>query len=130
MHLLLTREPRFSAMASAKKCTKPGGTSTHSVHLHGGERVYPGRNPDKNDSHTRLIAGQTRTNAEPDKAITNADRKSFSKSSCRHLSRSVGCKLRNLERPIINHNIKRVTAHNQAPRFPDFQSADCLILCD
>ena len=31
------------------------------------------------DSHTRLNAGQTRTNAEPDKASTNADRISFSK---------------------------------------------------
>ena len=31
----------------AKKCTKPGCTSTHSVLLHGAERVFPSQNPDK-----------------------------------------------------------------------------------
>ena len=45
----------------AKKCTKPGCTSTHSVLLHGAERVFPSRNPDKNDSHTRPNAGQPRS---------------------------------------------------------------------
>ena len=69
----------FRQCLRAKKRTKPGCTSTHSVLLHGAERVYPSRNSDKNDSHTRPNAGQTRTNAEPDKASTNADRKSFSK---------------------------------------------------
>ena len=31
----------------AKKCTKPGCTSTHSILLHGAERVFSSRNPDK-----------------------------------------------------------------------------------
>ena len=62
----------FRQCPRAKKCTKSGCTSTHSVLLHGAERVYPGRNPDKNISQTRPNAGETRTNAEPDKA-TNAN---------------------------------------------------------
>ena len=66
----------FRQCPRAKKCTKQGCTSTHSVLHHGAERVYPSQNPDKNDSHTTPNAGQTRSNAEPDEASTNADRKS------------------------------------------------------
>ena len=62
----------FRQCPRAKKCTKPGCTSTHSVLLHGADRVYLCRNPDKNVNHTRPNAGETRTNAEPDKA-TNVD---------------------------------------------------------
>ena len=43
----------FRQCPRAKKCTKTGCTSTHSVLLHGVERVFPSRNPDKNDSHAR-----------------------------------------------------------------------------
>ena len=99
----------FRQCLRAKNCTKPGCTSTHTVLLHGAERVYPSRYSDKNDSHTRSNAGETRYIAEPDKA-TNADRKSFSKNipnaSSNHAETKlvpldVGCAISNDQSSII-----------------------------
>ena len=121
----------------AKKCTKPGCTSTHSVLPHGAEHVYPSLNPDQNDSHTRPNAGQTGTIAEPDKASTNVDRKSFRKNipnaSLNHADTNpvpldVNCAFSNVQSSIITskgllHIIKLQLSS-------DFQSADCLTLCE
>ena len=63
----------------AKKCAKLRCTSTLSVLIHGAERVHLIRTSGKTD-HASPNTGQTRTNAGPDKANTNAERKTFSKS--------------------------------------------------
>ena len=127
----------FRQCPRAKKCTKPGYTSTHSVHLHGAERVYPSRNPDKNDSHTRHSAGQTRTNAEPDKASTNADGKSFSKNipnaNWNHADTNpaplvVSCAIFNDQSSIITS--KGLQPIIQLQVSTDFQRADCSKLRD
>ena len=69
----------FRQYPRAKKCNEPGCTNTHSVLLRGVERVYLCQNPDKTDNHESLKTGQTKANAGPDEANTNADRKPFSK---------------------------------------------------
>ena len=127
----------FRQCPRAKKCTKPGCTSTHSVLLHEAERVFPSRNPDKNDSHTRPNAGQPRSNAEPDKASINADRKSFSKNipnaSSNHadinpVPLDVSCAISNDQSSIITS--KGLLPIIKLQVSTDFQSADCLTLCD
>ena len=127
----------FRQCPRAKKCTKPGCTSTHSVLLHGAERVFPSRNPDKNDSHTRPNAGQPKSNTEPDKASTNADRKSFSKNipnaSSNHadinpVPLDVSCAISNDQSSIITS--KGLLPIIKLQVSTDFQSADCLTLCD
>ena len=85
----------------------------------------------------RPNAGQPRSNAEPDKASTNADRKSFSKNipnaSSNHadinpVPLDVSCAISNDQSSII-------TSKGLLPRIKlqvstNFQSADCLTLCD
>ena len=91
----------------------------------------------QNDSHTRPNAGQTRTNAEPDKASTKADRKSFSKNilnaSSNHADTNpvqldVSCAISNDEFSIITS--KGLLPIIKLQVSTDFQSADCLTLCD
>ena len=125
----------FRQWPKANKCTKLGCTSTNSVLSHGAEHVYPSRNPDNNDSHTRPKAGKTRTNAEQDKANTNADRKSFSKNipkaSSNHADSNsapleVSCSISNDPSSIITSKVLLLIIKLQVSI--DFQSADCLTL--
>ena len=127
----------FRQCPRAKKCTKAGCTSTHSLLLYGAERVYPSRNPGKNDIHTKPNDGQTRSNAEPDKAITNGDRKSFSKNipnaSSNHadinpVPLDVGCAISNDQSSIITSKWLLPIIKLQVST--EFQSADCLTLCE
>ena len=92
---------------------------------------------------TKLIAtqdpnaGQTRTNAEPDKANTNADRKSFSKNipnaSSNHADTipvplDVSCAISNDQSSIITSKGLLFIIKLQVSTY--FQSADYLTLCD
>ena len=112
-------------------------TSTHCVLLHGAERVYPIRNPDENESHTRPNAGQTRTNAVPDKASTNADRKSSRKNipnassnqaDTNHVPLDVSCAISNVQSSIITS--KGLLPIIKLQVSASFQSADWLALCE
>ena len=127
----------FRQCPRAKNCTKPGCIGTHSVLLHGAERVYPNRHHDKKDSHTRINAGQTRTNAEPDKASTNADSKSFSKnipsansyhSDTNPVPLHESCAISNDQSSIITS--KGLLPIVKLQVSTGFQCADCLTLCD
>ena len=91
----------------------------------------------KNDSHTKINAGQTRSNAEPDKSSTNADRKSFSKNipnACSNHSDINPVPL-DIKCAISNDQSSIITSKGLLPIIKlqvstDFQSADCLTLCD